>query len=73
MIRLKKFNKYVYKRTHVIMFDDMQVLKELIEIIIRSVDPRMKKNWQKLLRNLMVLEMVVHILEKFDPKAHDAR
>ena len=31
------------------------------------------KDHQKLLRNLMVLEMVVRILEKFDPKAQYAR
>ena len=54
------------------MFYDMQVLEEITELI-KCVNPRMMKNWQKLLRNLMVLEMVVHILMKFDPKARDAR
>ena len=30
------------------------------------------KDHQKLLRNLMILELVVHILKKFDPNAPNA-
>ena len=49
----------------------MKVLKELTDFV-KHAYPRMKDH-QKLLRNLMVLEMVMSILEKFDPKADHAR
>ena len=48
-----------------------QAINELSDFI-KYAHPRMKDH-QKLLRNLMVLEMVVRILEKFDPKAQYAR
>ena len=31
------------------------------------------KDHQKLLRNLMIIELIVQILEGYDPKASDAR
>ena len=34
--------------------------------------PRMKDH-QKLLRNLMIIELILRILEGYDPKAPDAR
>lgn len=48
-----------------------QALDELSDFI-KYAHPRMKDH-QKLLRNLMVLEMVVRILEKFDPNAPSAK
>ena len=47
------------------------MLKELTDFV-KCTHSRMKDN-QKLLRNLMVLEMTVHILKKFNPNAEDAR
>ena len=37
-----------------------------------NAQPR-RKDHQKLLRNLMVLEMTMQILKKYDDKAHNAR
>ena len=49
----------------------IQALDELSDFI-KYAHPRMKDH-QKLLRNLRILEMVVGILEKFDPKERYAR
>jgi len=49
----------------------MKVLKELTDFV-KNGYPRMKDH-QKLLRNLMVLEMVMSILEKFDPRSDHSR
>ena len=43
-----------------------QCLNELCDFI--TIAPRMK-DVQKLLRNLMVVEMLISILEKYDPSA----
>ena len=53
------------------LFVDMQVLVELSEFVVNA-QPR-RKDHQKLLRNLMVLEMAMQILKKYDDKAHNAR
>ena len=39
---------------------------------MKYAHPRMKDH-QKLLRNLMIIELIVRILEGYDPKASDAR
>lgn len=52
-------------------FGVTQALNELSDFI-KYAHPRMKDH-QKLLRNLMILEMVVRVLEQFDPKAQHAR
>ena len=49
----------------------IQVLNKLSDFI-KYAHPRMKDH-QKLLRNLMILEMVMGILEKFDPNAQYVR
>jgi len=49
----------------------MQALDELSDFI-KYAHPRMKDH-QKLLRNLMILEMLKRVLDKFDPNSQHAR
>lgn len=48
-----------------------QALDELSDFM-KYAHPRMKDH-QKLLRNLMILEMVMRVLENFNPKSKHAR
>ena len=48
-----------------------QALDELSDFI-KYAHPRMKDH-QKLLRNLMILEMLKRVLDKFDPDSQHAR
>ena len=50
---------------------DQQALNELSEFM-KDAHPR-RKDHQKLLRNLMILEMLIHILKKFNSKALDTK
>lgn len=48
-----------------------QALNELSDFI-KYAHPRMKDH-QKLLRNLMILEMLTRVLRNFNPNAPDAK
>ena len=70
--KLIKFKKYVvWSSPNADVYYGIQALDELSDFI-KYAHPRMKDH-QKLLRNLMILEMVMRVLEKFDPKSQYAR
>ena len=70
LIKLKKYVVWLSLNVVNVCYN-IQALDELSEFI-EYAHPRMKDH-QKLLRNLMILEMVKRVLEKFNPKSQYAR